>query len=83
MDFTAARGGLPHMFIALDEAAVGRFLEQSLQFVQHILAEAVAERGYRGETRLRIRAIQRSECQTRVNFIFNSGICFHGAPLAQ
>ena len=83
MDFTAAAAACPHVLIAFDEAAVGGFLEQSLQFVQHILAEAVAERRNRGETRLRIRTIQRSERQTCGNFLFNSGIRFHAAPLAQ
>ncbi len=40
-------GGLPHLRIAFDEAAVGRFIEQKRQPVPHILADAVAQRGDR------------------------------------
>ena len=65
-----SRGGLPHVLIAFDEAAVGGFLEQSLQLVQHILAKAVAERRNSGETRLRIRTVQRSERQSLWQFPF-------------
>jgi hypothetical protein len=53
-------GSLSHLRITLDEGAVGGFLDQSPQFVQDILAEAAAERRNSGETRLRIRAIQRN-----------------------
>ena len=77
------RGGLPHLLIAFNEAAVGRFLEQNLQSVPHILAEAAAERRNSVETCLRICAIQRSERQTCGQFLFDSGICFHAVPLAQ
>ena len=78
-----SRGRLPHALVALDEAAVGRLFEQSLQLVQHILADAVAERVDRGETRLGIRTIERGERQSRGNFILDLGIGFHGGAIAQ
>src|SRR5205814_9450283 len=37
-----SRSGMPHTFIALHKATVGRFLAQSLQFVKRILTESYA-----------------------------------------
>ena len=83
MDFTAVAAACPHVLIAFDKAAVRGFLEQSLQLVQHILAKAVAERRNSGETRLRIRTVQRRERQAYADFLLNPGIRFDAAPLAQ
>ena len=80
---TAAAAAPPHFLVAFGEAAVGDFIEQQRQPVPHILADAVAQRRDRVETRLAVRAIESGQRQAGGDFLLHAGIGFHAASLAQ
>ena len=81
--FHRRRGGLPHVLVAFDKTAVGRFVEQKRQPVTHILTDALLRVAIAWRRACGVGTVKRSQCQSSGDLFLDAGIRFHRDPLAQ